>query len=466
MRARLFSACIAATLGMAVPAAVGQNPLDARPAVPPGNPLDVGNRAPAGNPLDTGAVAAVVPLRRVGQSATHGEALAAVADAAPGATALARATAAQIGAAFARPVDLSRAVVDDVDQNVEALFTAQRGEAPVLGRMSVRVVGGRAAVTVAYHDALSDPQVLADLFRQANAALPEDLRPAPGAPAEIKLYDARLTDGTGTIRLPEGYRVADAYQGKVHVVGPDDTVVFLGHHEIVYTERGTITALGTRLEPGGGIVVFDPCPPHEAVVRMARLKSEYARKVNPQAPWTEVERVVEAMPLEWQGGQAEMVLVDLATRTADGKASRQRALALVAVLPVDETQWVYYTSFVAAPAEAFAKRLPEMLAAWGNWKVDQKTLLDRLTKANESMKETTKIIQDVNAQRQKAGSKAAAAFDGYIVGSSPVVDPQTGQVKHIDNRQIDDELKKLNQEAGYQKWKTLDQANAGANLGG
>lgn len=430
-----------------VPLAGAQtNPLDT--ASPTGNPLDIG-----GNPREA-ASAESLPLETIPTDMPGGRTFAIVADSRHGVQAIGSAALRFIGSQLDQRPHVQKAIVDREDRTLDSFFDATHNGKPAVGRLTVRTSGGRSAVTVSLLDGEDMPKLVA-LSKALSAKLPADFQPKP----PIKWTDTRLPDNSGTMALPDGYKIADANQGMVNVQGPDGACAMLGIPEVIWTEASMQTAIGTRLQPFPGQLICEPCGPAEAVARLTKLRSEASQSQKPPGPAFVLDKIVEGMPIEWTpGSKAGIFLLDFSIHNRD-EVRKLKILLLIACTPVDETRWLYYTSGVSAPADKFADRLPELIGIWQNWKVDQKVLLGRLLAANKTMGETTQMLIDSDTQRQTVGMKAAEAFDGYIVGSSPVVNPATGERKWIDNRQLDEELQKLNGQAGYKAW--VNPANFG-----
>ena len=60
-------------------------------------------------------------------------------------------------------------------------------------------------------------------------------------------------------------------------------------------------------------------------------------------------------------------------------------LGLYAIMPVDQTQAILYSSSALAPASVFRKSLPGMWAAWMSWGIKDAVLRERLMSAVLSM---------------------------------------------------------------------------------
>jgi hypothetical protein len=337
-------------------------------------------------------------------------------------------------------------LADQEDQRVEMMFEISHGGAAVTGVMLSRVHGGRGAVGLAFDHAERAPRTLTPLLRGLEQAMP-----ITGPVEETRWENLTLPDGSGTLRAPIGFRITGASQGAVDVAGPAGEIVSLGQAYPVVTPEGTVTAIGTRLEYPLVAPITDPAT---ALRNMIPQLARFTRQINPNAPVVQLTRIIEGQETPWANGRAAFMHTEALLYTGPQPVTYQ-AITLVAVMPIDQTQWLFYFSSAGAPVEVFRTQIGDLLQVWQSWKVADHVFRQRMQAAMQSMRETHKLMQDAHANRQKAFAKANAQWGEYIRGKGTIVNPTTGQQHQVPLHQIQQVQQALNQQAGYQKWQVL-----------
>jgi hypothetical protein len=92
---------------------------------------------------------------------------------------------------------------------------------------------------------------------------------------------------------------------------------------------------------------------------------------------------------------------------------------------------------------------------WKSWKTDDRVFQARLKAAAESMRETYRIIQDVNAERRRAMDRAVDDWSEVIRGTSQVLDRKYDTIKEVDSYELDKILRDLNEHEGFERWKII-----------
>jgi hypothetical protein len=338
----------------------------------------------------------------------------------------------------ARPRVLG-ATTDDGDTEIQASFVASRAHEVVSGLVVVHAGAHDAVVGVEFDQAKAFAESKTKLAALLEKNMPETTT------AEVSLQRTRLPDGSGAISIPEGWSV-NAVNSMVDVVGPESEGHF-GLWTPVYTPAGA--AYMRSLGVGTGIVpVCDYSDPESAVKVLAPGMAALSG-----AEWNYVKRL-DAAPAPGFPGKAAYLVFDAEIRK-DGKKSTIRTLALVDMMPTSAGQWVFYSSWVCAPAETFDKELPTLLNVWKSWKTDDAVFQKRLQTALEDMKTTARIIQDANAYRQHVMDRAADDWSEYIRGTSQVLDLHYDTLSEVPTYNVDRMVDRLNEQAGYERWKII-----------
>ncbi len=154
------------------------------------------------------------------------------------------------------------AMTDDNDTEVQAGFADSRGRTIYSGLIVVHAGAGDAVVGIAYDDA----KAFADTKANLVALLKKNL-PAAAAAPDLNWQTTRLPDGSGAIKVPQGWDV-NAVNGMVDVTGPDGQEAHFGLWTPVYTRAGA--AYMASLGVSTGIVpVCDYTDPESALKALA-----------------------------------------------------------------------------------------------------------------------------------------------------------------------------------------------------
>ncbi len=420
--------------------AAASPPGPATPPPPAGGATD-GGSPPAPGPARgpgpaPGAPAPPLPagFERVPHGAPSGEVLRARLAGGEGASALLERALDLLAPSLDRRPRVLGGIRDQADTVAEVLFAGSRQGTEMLGLLFVFRVGGSGSIFVALDRADSSRQAYGALVTALYGCMPAD-------PAPVAWQESRLPDGSGTIRLPQGFQVVGAHQGALDARGQDGEIVMLGtpYH---------VSSPEWPLESPYRSYLRDPV---SALVELAPQNARYARHNDATRPEVVLTQVVESQEIPWEIGKAAFVR---AQYTVGGRP--YDALHLVAVQPTDEWSGTFYLSFVAAPSETFAERLPALLEVWSSWRIDPKVFKQRWKLAAEAMTKTTEIILDVTTNRAKAALKGNAAWDAYIRDAPVEVRDQNGNVQHIPGSELQGWIDKANQEyGGFPQWQPV-----------
>ncbi len=285
---------------------------------------------------------------------------------------------------------------DRTDRFVQGYFGATAGGAPVEGVLFAGTNGVAGAV-IDTPERL--PRSYASLVQRLHGMLPASAR--AGGAALQPLHNVSF--GSGTIGLPDGWRVLNAYQGCVEAGSTTDHgYIALGCPQLAVVPPGLP---GTN--PRAQLVAPFSNPVHILGTVMTMPPPVGLGVQSFRA--AEVQRVASGLP----NGQAAYVLFDYRVSGVP-----YRGLALVSMAPFDSMSFMVYKSMFMLPAASFPRLAPTMWRSWQSWGVSSGVLTSRLTAAAQSMRETGDIITGAYWERQHATSSAAAGFDQYIRDSA------------------------------------------------
>jgi len=332
------------------------------------------------------------------------------------------------GGYFDQPPVLGSAVVDPRDQTVEGLFRGSWRGTPVRGFIVVSVDGSAGYVGIVFDSAGQFARSLPALSRQMSASLPAQSQDRGGQAAAVAhphpaqpLTQTSLSDGSGTIGLPAGWRITGSYQGTVDTVGPDDAFVSLGGVTVVFTFR----LPGTPDNQISG--------PYQDPVHALPLMMDYAILQGGLRSGRLAIQITESAPTETQSGQAAYIAFRVHGQDFDG-----RYLALVQTAPIDDTEWFLYISVVGARSDRFAELFPTLWAMWKSWSVNAAVYKARMDSALQSMRDTYAIIQGIDREKQRATSISNRGWDQVIRGVTTIQNlPDGDHAYEVDDHTVD-----------------------------
>lgn len=341
------------------------------------------------------------------------------------------------------------AVTDEQDREIQAVFTAQRGGQPVRG-MLLCSTGDEGGCRVLFADPQEFAQELPVLLK---AAFPNGARRQA---KPVNWQTVSIPDGSGQLRVPEGWRITGGQKGMVDVSGPHGSSANLGIWAPIMTPAAV---QGMPVVPPQ-LVVAPYCAPEQALEQVVPRMMESAAAQGFAVPTLRNVKVLETQALDWfrapgaAGGEAKLIFWQ-AECTLAGQTGKAYSLSLIYTAPIDPTQWLYYASSVSAPAERFAEDLPLLLGIWQSWKVHDRVFAERLKNAAERMRQVGEIIRSTTEYRTRVQDNANAAWDHVIRGDWPAEDLQTGRRADIDNMDLRLVVQNLNRQAGYERYREV-----------
>ncbi|MGE5610643.1 MAG: hypothetical protein ACM359_15440 [Bacillota bacterium] len=343
------------------------------------------------------------------------------------------------------------AMVDKEDRQAEASFETKLNGSPVRGLMTLRIdpkAGGCAGI--AYDKPAELGRSLPDLLKILGEDVPEMASQTRAPAREITWQNARFPDGSGTMRLPQGYRVTAANQGAVDAEGPNGECLSLGAALPVVLPQAA-GAFGQRLP-----FVAAYSDPKTALITIFPQLSRVIQQAG--QPPIQLVKIIEQSETPFPSGKASFIHYTF-DRGEGKETKRYESISLIITAPIDFQSWMLYASSVSAPQETFPASLPELLESWCSWKVNDKVFRDRLNQAVKSMAECTRIIQDVNENRQKTYAKVNADWAEYFRGTRSVENTATGERQDVPLGDADKLIEEANRQAGFNKWRQVKLAD-------
>ncbi|HOM18007.1 MAG TPA: hypothetical protein PLQ00_11805, partial [Thermoguttaceae bacterium] len=254
----------------------------------------------------------------------------------------------------------SSAVADAEDRQFLMMFEGQERGQPIRGLLRVSVAEDGTYASAAWAPPGQD--LVALLTQTARAEkTPSGGRTPP--PAPVRWQNVPLPDGTGSIRLPEGWRITSVntpQQGCISAEGPQGGIE-LGYATQVLTPEAAAMSL-MPLPDTFPVAAYSN--PERATADVFQIVARINQaKGLPAMRWG---RVIHSEPAPATlGGQAAIVHFTWEKEQA-GQWLPVESLAYVNMAPVSPQSWMYYNSFVSAPAAKFRQNLKTLLEIWGS----------------------------------------------------------------------------------------------------
>jgi hypothetical protein len=348
-----------------------------------------------------------------------------------GATALMRQSLGEVHAFFGQ-LRLLGAFEYDHDRRLEVLFIATAGRSPVQGLGIATTEPGKGTVGYAFDSPQTIAQTLPVLLSLAGSG-------GQDPTSALRWQTRSFPDDSGQIELPDGWQITFAHKGMVAAEGP--------HGEI---ERGVATPVMSRAGAArlGAMAqqlpmpVLDPTDPVSALAGVwAYGAAAVSRAGRPAARITQVREATQA-PMPMSGlSQAAYVDFDFERR---GEIRRSLALAIIGTMGPDG-QWLFYQTYVAAPARSFAHNLPVLVRIWNSALTARHVVQERLNTALENLKQAGEIWRQATQNRQRSLDRSHADWTEAIRGTRTIVDTRTGDRANVDLHYARDIVRKLNQ---------------------
>jgi len=259
----------------------------------------------------------------------------------------------------------------------------------------------------------------------------------------LSWHTVPFPDGTGRVRLPEGWQIRSTYQGAVEIAGPRREAISLGIAIPIPTPEAARNPMTGQIMPGT-VAAYSQDP----ISALQGLAPQLAARMGARL---RIDRVVEAAPVaSATGGRAAYVLYDAVLNGAT-----MRALSLIDCSPANAGWWSYYYSTVAASQGSFPEALPVMMKVWESWAVNPEVFRKRLRSAMRAMQETNQMLNEAAEHRMKSFEEGLVDWSEVFRGDRAVKDTLTGETKYTDIGWARKRAEKLNELAGYKRFEEI-----------
>lgn len=356
-------------------------------------------------------------------------------------------TLSQFSQYFDGPLRVDQAFRETNDRQAQAAFLGHFEGQPIAGVAMASVYENGAVVGLVFDHRGTLPASVNELLAtlEKHGVVQQETRPA----RPINWYRAPFPDGSGSILLPQGWKVTSSYQGAVDIAGPGGEAMALGYgYPVVIPQAAQNPATGAPMEA----LIASPGDPVNALQTLLPQIGAYLTRRNQQPLRFEAIRVIESAPVPSAvNGRAAYLLWDVRVN-----GQPYRLFSYVDCSPAPTGWWTFYLSSAAAPPNRFNDQLPVMLEAWQKgWNINPEVFRQRLDNAFRTMKETHRIMNRTIRNQQQTFDNARADWTEVFRGTRTVRDTRLQEDWQTDIGWVDETVQQLNERAGYQRFEQI-----------
>ena len=332
---------------------------------------------------------------------------------------------------------------DDGDRRAEVLFRANLQGSLVGGIAYAIVAEGNGYTGFVFDSPQTIRRTLPRLMQLSGSA-----RGSPSPPS-LNWRDTPFPDGSGWMRIPDGWVITFAQKGMASAEGPQG-VIERGIWTTVYTRAAAaqLPRIGGMPMPGP---VFDPIDPVTAM----QEHITYLNIANQQQgmPTRRILRLVEAAPAPLVPGYSQAAYIDYEYEMS-GRRYRCIQYVMLGNVSVAGT-WIFYTTYVASPCETFSQNLPILLEIWGSSRTAQHVLQERIENAMQSLREAGEIYRQATTGHDRAQQRMHDKWIEVIRGTRILEDSLTGDRHSVNLAWSSDIVRTLNDFEGYNRYREI-----------
>ncbi len=346
---------------------------------------------------------------------------------------------------FDIPIRFLQGFRDRDDTQAQAVFSTRLQGQPVVGVIESRIQRHQGRVGLVFDRG----DRIAATVRPLLATLAPVMGTGQGNRApkqDLNWRQVPLPDGSGSIRIPQNWRILSSHQGAVDLAGPQGERISLGMAIPIATPEAAMNPLTGQ--PMAGTFSAYPADPLTTLRQVVPSLSRYMAG-RTGGVYIQKLKIIEAAPtVSPTQGQAAFVLWD--AWMSDG---RFRAFSLIDVSPISAGWWQLYYTTLAAPPRQFAASLATMMRIWqSGWRIDPRVFQRRLQQAYRDMQETSRLISEAAQYRERVFEDARADWTEVFRGERMVLDTRMGEYHFTDIGWVDETVQRLNEQAGYERF--------------
>jgi hypothetical protein len=341
------------------------------------------------------------------------------------------------------------------DQTAEAGFRTTLRRVPVSGIAFADVSDGVARVGFAFDNQQAPAAGILRLLQQAGHIPAGSGGATGGAPGNWRTV--QYPDGSGTVRLPEGWRIGSAVKGAMDAAGPQGRI-FKAINIQCMTRAGAAQTEQIHRMSGmhpqliaqnlSRIIIADPGDP---VSTMVAVETQNSAKYGDGS--YRFLRTIQASPVQPPPGLAQAAFIDYEFML---KGVRERSFVFVTYSGnLGNGTWGYYTSGLTTRSEAFARNFSLLYEILLSAQTAQHTIQERWDSALNSQREISQIRQQVHDNRSLSNERIHADRIEALQGRRIVQDRATGQTGHANLGYSREVVQSLNKQAGWARYQEI-----------
>ena len=337
--------------------------------------------------------------------------------------AILRAVASQLGGYFDGPTQVRPVALDGAGR-AQAILSARMGGTTVSGVLMVDA--GEGSATLVYDHPQSLSASLARMSQASGGQARTSRTPVP------PLQTVTFPDRSGSLGIPEGWNVTSAGEGAVHARGPrGESVDF--QNMVGCVNPGTPTATY-----GSGLPCIAQYTP-DPVRAMVTLSHGGIRVLGTQPAGDGTSAIVY---YEFQ---------------FEGRPYRGYGFVRTMLPTPDSWSWVFYSSYVAAPADAFPASFPTLMAIWKSWQADNKVTSDAMEAAAARMPDLMSYVRSAEENSSQTSSRVHRAMDLWA-RDSDLIDHDGSAPIEVNTLHAQELVDELNRQEGGSRWRVVPMA--------
>ena len=361
----------------------------------------------------------------------------------------------EVATAFDAKPTILGAFRDVRDQTAEAGFRTTLRRVPVSGIAFADVSGGVARVGFAFDNMQAPAAGIMRLLQQAGHIPAESGGATGGTPGNWRTF--RYPDGSGTVRLPEGWQIVSAVKGAMDAAGPQGRI--FKAINIQCTTRAGAAQTEQVLRMAGmpphliaqnfaRIIIADPGDPASTMVAVGLQNSAKFG----DGSYRHL-RLVQVVPLQPPPGLAQAAIIDHEYML---KGIRERSLVYVAISgDFGNGTWGYYTSGLATRSETFTRNFSLLYEILLSAQTAQHTIQERWDNALNNLREIGEIRRQVHDNRSLSNERIHADRIESLQGRRIVQDRSTGQTGYANLGYASEVVRSLNSQAGWARYQEI-----------
>jgi hypothetical protein len=357
--------------------------------------------------------------------------------------------------------------MDNEDRQAQMAFQTSRNGNPIMALAMAGTDQQGTVVSVVYGRPEQVQQNATEWLRTAASTLPAPAvsrRPGRSAPAApIQWRQEQIPDGSGTLKLADGWRISSATKSMVTVSGPGDREINLGIWAPVITPeteqyfQQQQASLGLPVQPSRSLVAPMSTPAAAIMEVVPQLNRMAAQQGYPSIANLSI---VQQQPTQAPYGQQAAIIVwDCDRMPMGGSPERWRNLSWVTIGATGGGQWMFYVSQCSAPLETFNDDLPVMIGTWASWKINDSVFQERLSAAAESIRQSGETWRQSTEYRDRVMDNAMADWAETMRGTRTIEHTPTGYRTDVNLGWSTEIVDKLNEQYGAGTYKEIPLRN-------